>query len=515
MAVVVAATPQQDLNNLYKTAQAQQTQAASTNLIPTTATTTPVSAAIAAPTAAPTTAAPMMAATTATTPAAPTAQGADIILPAAEQARIKALQDQWNAATAAGNTAGAQAAHDAAQAIRAQYGYSGGAAGNQYITAGTTGVTGGDVTLPAAEQQRIAQLQQQYAAAQAAGNQAGMQAAHAAAEAIRAQYGYSGGAAGGQFTPVTPTAPQYTGTDLPMPTSNVPYINDMYAAQTEANRLALEAAYNNATAGLDAAAGRIPGQYQAAQQQAQQQAEIQRRSFNEQAAASGLNVGAGSQAQLAMGNQLQQNLSGIATAQSNALADLELQRTQLNTQYQSNVSQAIAEGNFQKAAALVQEYQRLDAANLARAQAMNDEMFRAYQTRASNYGQNQDALIARAQTLASIGDFSLFSQLGYTPEQITALTNAYQAAQRPASTGGGGGGNYAPDNTPASKNYKAGNAALAKKQADTMLGMIGIGNVSPNEIVRSIGSYLDSQVQNGYITYDEGRQILQQYNFLK
>ena len=57
----------------------------------------------------------------------------DAGLPAEAQARIKELQAQYQAAVAAGDTATANAAHAAAEAIRSQYGYSGGIDGSEYL----------------------------------------------------------------------------------------------------------------------------------------------------------------------------------------------------------------------------------------------------------------------------------------------------------------------------------------------------------------------------------------------
>lgn len=481
MAVVVAATPQQDLNNLLQTAQAQQTQATNTTLAPTTAVTTPVTTAIGAPTTAPTTAItnlPLAAGQTAAptnlplattaqgaglwgaptaTAAAPTAaQGADIIMSAADQARIKALTDQWNAATAAGNTAGAQAAHDAAQALRATYGYSGGASGSQYIPTGTAAPTGGgDALLSTADRARITALQEQYAAAIAAGNTAGAQAAHDAAEAIRAQYGYSGGASGGGYTPVTQTLPQYTGTTLPTPQSGEQMIKDLAAAQQAQALQALQSAYQTNVQTANATAAKIPAQYQAAEQQTQQQAEIQRRNMNEQFAASGINVGAATQAQLSQTGALQRDLAGIRTAQANAMTELDFKRQQLETTYQNDVAGAIATGKFQEASALYDEFTRQQSALIQQAQAQADENFKSYQARMAQYQTQQENLASQAQTMASIGDFSGFAQLGYTQQQIDALSSAYKtavaateaAARR--STGGGGGGTPAAPAAPA------------------------------------------------------------------
>ena len=60
----------------------------------------------------------------------------DAILNEADRAKVKALSEQWQAANAAGDTAGMNAAHQGAENIRAQYGYSGGAAGNEYHQTG-------------------------------------------------------------------------------------------------------------------------------------------------------------------------------------------------------------------------------------------------------------------------------------------------------------------------------------------------------------------------------------------
>lgn len=60
--------------------------------------------------------------------------GADASLMSDEDyAAVRSYGDQYNAAKEAGNQAGMQAAHDAAEALRAKYSYSGGGDGSQYI----------------------------------------------------------------------------------------------------------------------------------------------------------------------------------------------------------------------------------------------------------------------------------------------------------------------------------------------------------------------------------------------
>lgn len=61
------------------------------------------------------------------------ASGADSVLMSEEDYnRVQKYKQDWQDATAAGNQAGAQAAHDAAEALRAKYSYSGGADGSEY-----------------------------------------------------------------------------------------------------------------------------------------------------------------------------------------------------------------------------------------------------------------------------------------------------------------------------------------------------------------------------------------------
>ena len=102
---------------------------------------------------------------------------------------------------------------------------------------------------------------------------------------------------------------------------------------------ALRGAYDKNMLTLDQSAAKIPEEYQTARNQTATQAEMQKQAMNESFAASGLNTGAGSQAELARSNVLQSNLSAIGKAEANALAEVE------------NVAQAIADGNLARAQA--------------------------------------------------------------------------------------------------------------------------------------------------------------------
>lgn len=137
-------------------------------------------------------------------------------------------------------------------------------------------------------------------------------------------------------------------------------IESLYRAQQDAALAELKSAYDKNVLAIDEAKQKIPALYQQGRNRAASDAAVNARNFNQYAAASGLNTGAAGQAQLAMNNQLQSGLSELHTAEANAIAELEAQRTSITTQYQNAVAQAIAEGNAAKAQALYEEAVRTE-----------------------------------------------------------------------------------------------------------------------------------------------------------
>lgn len=239
------------------------------------------------------------------------------------------------------------------------------------------------------------------------------------------------------------------------------YIEAMNRAQREAALAALRAAYEKNVAGLDRTQAGIAPQYQSARNQAAGQSEQRKRAFAEYAAAQGLNSGAGGQAMLAMGNALQNSLSGIGQAEASTMADLELQRSQMETDYNNAIAQAEAQGNYELAQQLYQEKVRQDEAlrqqmqwqaqmDLQRQQMQfqqgqadisNQQWNQQFQ---SGEGQwNRQWAYQQAQELARYGDFSGYKALGYSDEQIQGMKDAYEYRRQPAAaqaagTGGGG-----------------------------------------------------------------------------
>ena len=271
-----------------------------------------------------------------------------------------------------------------------------------------------DAILNEADRAKVKALGEQWQAAKAAGDTAGMDAAHQGAENIRSQYGYSGGAAGNEYHQTGENTRLYAGA------SQSDYINGVYDAQLEAQKQALESAYNQKEAEYSAAEAKIPAQYDAQRNALSAQNEIEKANFNEQAAASGLNVGAGSQARLSQSNAYQQGMTALGKAQADAAANLQLERTKAKTAYQVAIQQAIKDNDAQRAQALYQEAQRIDD-NLV-SNALNQANLDA--TRSST---NYAKMMETAQTLAQYGDFSGYLSLGYSQDQVDAMRKVWEA----------------------------------------------------------------------------------------
>ena len=271
-----------------------------------------------------------------------------------------------------------------------------------------------DAILNEADRAKVKALGEQWQAAKAAGDTAGMDAAHQGAENIRSQYGYSGGAAGNEYHQTGENTRLYAGA------SQSDYINGVYDAQLEAQKQALESAYNQKEAEYSAAEAKIPAQYDAQRNALSAQNEIEKANFNEQAAASGLNAGAGSQARLSQSNAYQQGMTALGKAQADAAANLQLERTKAKTAYQDAIQQAIKDNDARRAQALYEEAQRIDD-NLV-SNALNQANLDA--TRSST---NYAKMMETAQTLAQYGDFSGYLSLGYSQDQVDAMRKVWEA----------------------------------------------------------------------------------------
>ena len=174
-------------------------------------------------------------------------------------------------------------------------------------------------------------------------------------------------------------------------------INDMYDAQKQSQLTQLESAYQASRSEAEAARDRLPGQYRQQANDLSAQYERNRRNFNLQAEASGLNTGAASQAALARNSAYQRDMGNLRTSQAEAMAEADRGLADLERQYQANVSSAIADNDYQRAQALMNEY---------------------------NNGYSRD--LNTAKTLAAYGDFSGYAGL-YGQETADSMAALWKA----------------------------------------------------------------------------------------
>ena len=137
------------------------------------------------------------------------------------------------------------------------------------------------------------------------------------------------------------------------------YLEELYAAQRRQTLANLNNAYQQNVNAINRAGEGVDARYQNARNQAAGASELAARNFAEYAAASGLNSGAGGQAELARNVTLQNNLNDINTAEAEVYADLELQLANAETEYNNAIAQAEASNDFALAESLYQEKVRV------------------------------------------------------------------------------------------------------------------------------------------------------------
>lgn len=359
----------------------------------------------------------------------------DAILNDVDRQKVQALQAQWQEYNKAGDQAGMDSVHKLAESIRSGYGYSGGADGSGYTALSGTGAGNGAVNGGAAvgnpqpyqatgsysdsimsdtHRAQVAALSDAYKRAQAAGDTAGMEQAHAQAEAIRALYGYSGGADGSEYVRTG------TNTQLYSAKPQTEALNAAYDAQIEADRAALDAAQNQKLLEFDRAEQKIAPNFDAQRNNTAAQYQIGARNLAERFNALGLGSGANAQMQLSQNNTFQKNMNTINAAEAEARNDLEFERLKAKTAYQDAIVQAIKDGDAARANALYQEAVRVDNSLVSTSA---NQTTVDLQREATAW----DKLVDQADTLAKFGDFSGYKALGYDDASIARMQAVWNA----------------------------------------------------------------------------------------
>lgn len=165
-------------------------------------------------------------------------------------------------------------------------------------------------------------------------------------------------------------------------TARMDAINQMYDAQRAAREAELKNAYEQSMGAYQEAQGKIAPEYQQKANDLGVQYERQRHNFWNQAAASGINTGVSAQESLARGGEYQRDFGALRTSEAEQQAAVERQMADRKAQYQNDVAAALAENDYQRAGALLDEY---------------------------NNGYSRD--LENAKLLASYGDFTFFENL--------------------------------------------------------------------------------------------------------
>ena len=167
------------------------------------------------------------------------------------------------------------------------------------------------------------------------------------------------------------------------------YLMDMYAQKNAAQLAALRSTYEQNVADSQAQDDLISAAYDKQRNQTAAQNDLQRMYMNEYGIMRGLNTGASGQMALAQSAAYQGNMAQLGAQEAQSLADNALTREKLAIAYSNAVDQAAAEGDYQLAQALYNEYVRQD--ELARQDAANAQE-QANWLAKFNYQKEQDAL---------------------------------------------------------------------------------------------------------------------------
>jgi len=159
-------------------------------------------------------------------------------------------------------------------------------------------------------------------------------------------------------------------------------IRNLYDTARQNTLQQYKTAYDQNMATQQRAMDKISPQYQEAQNQYAAEYERQRRNNNMQAAANGLNTGAGSQMQLGQMNAYGQGQAQLRKQENEALDNANQNMADLKTNYQNQIAQATAQNDYQTAAALLDEY-----------------------------GKQYERQMTQASQMAEYGDFSMYANI--------------------------------------------------------------------------------------------------------
>lgn len=170
--------------------------------------------------------------------------------------------------------------------------------------------------------------------------------------------------------PETTVASGYTGSSYSGGVSDLSdYLRQQQAAATEAALAGLKGAYEKNALLYDDQRRQLAPMYAAQRNALAADVAQRRRDYDERALASGLNTGTAGQADLARSSVLTQGMANIGEAEADALAQIDLARSQLQAEYENAIAQQKAEDSAALMKMLYEEAVRVQNARMAEAQA--------------------------------------------------------------------------------------------------------------------------------------------------
>ena len=136
------------------------------------------------------------------------------------------------------------------------------------------------------------------------------------------------------------------------------HINSMYESYLEGQKATLQSGYETNVSNLDAEKEKSRKETDTNLTRTYVEAAKKAKNYNEVQNAYGLTSGAMGQAQLASGNQLAGDLTGIRNQGADAMAEIERQRSILAKEYAAAIAKAQADNDFQRAQALYEAAQK-------------------------------------------------------------------------------------------------------------------------------------------------------------
>ncbi len=209
------------------------------------------------------------------------------------------------------------------------------------------------------------------------------------------------------------------------------HINSMYDAYGNARRTALQEAGDQALSDAQANRDKIAQQYQTQRNMASVDWERQRRNFMESANMNGLNTGAGGQAQLAMMGRYQQTQNQLGYQQANAEAEADRQMADIKRQTQAQINEAVAENDYKRAAALLDQYNVMYSRALEQAKAL--AAYGDFSGYGTLYGEDASKQMSNMW-------YAQNPDLAYMMGIITADQRANLKERKPMNAARGGGG---------------------------------------------------------------------------